>query len=399
MTDIQTRPVIRLLPKTNAQRLRFGAPWVFSDQLVLDRRTKAIPAGSIVEIQDKERKPIALAAFNANSKIIARVLDTDLEADVNVEWFTNRIRRAFELREALFDAPFYRLIHAEADGMPGVIIDRFGDTAVIQPNAAWADERLDDVVTALCDVTGIVNVLKNANGRARTLEGLNEETVILRGEINDLIPVPMNGATYMADLLGGQKTGLFYDQRPNHAFTANLAKDKTMLDVFSHVGGFSLASLAAGATSALAVDGSVPALELAAKGAEATGAADKFETLKGDAFDTMIAMGNEKRKFGVVVCDPPAFAPSKQALEAGLRAYERVARLGANLVEPGGYLVLCSCSHSADLSRFREVSLRGIGKAGRRAQIVSTGQAGADHPTHPYLAETSYLKTLFLRLD
>ena len=149
----------------------------------------------------------------------------------------------------------------------------------------------------------------------------------------------------------------------------------------------------------MAVDGSAPALALAEKGAEATGVADKFETLKGDAFDTMIAMGNEKRKFGVVVCDPPAFAPSKQALEAGLRAYERVARLGANLVEPGGYLVLCSCSHSADLSRFREISLRGIGKAGRRAQIVSTGQAGPDHPTHPYLAETSYLKTLFLRLD
>ena len=399
MTDIQTRPVIRLLPKTNAQRLRFGAPWVFSDQLVLDRRTKAIPAGSIVEVQDKERTPIALAAFNANSKIIARVLDTDLEADVNVEWFTNRIRRAFELREALFDAPFYRLIHAEADGMPGVIIDRFGDTAVIQPNAAWADARLDDIVTALCDVTGIANVLKNANGRARTLEGLNEETIILRGEINDLIPVPMNGASYMADLMGGQKTGLFYDQRPNHAFTAKLAKGKSILDVFSHVGGFSLAALAAGATNALAVDGSAPALALAEKGAEATGVADKFETLKGDAFDTMIAMGNEKRKFGVVVCDPPAFAPSKQALEAGLRAYERVARLGANLVEPGGYLVLCSCSHSADLSRFREISLRGIGKAGRRAQIVSTGQAGPDHPTHPYLAETSYLKTLFLRLD
>ncbi|MHA1127409.1 MAG: RSP_2647 family RNA methyltransferase [Alphaproteobacteria bacterium] len=399
MTDIQKRPVIRLLPKTNAQRLRFGAPWVFSDQLVLDRRTKAIPAGSIVEVQDKERTPIALAAFNANSKIIARVLDTDLEADVNVEWFTNRIRRAFELREALFDAPFYRLIHAEADGMPGVIIDRFGDTAVIQPNAAWADERLDDIVTALCDVTGIVNVLKNANGRARTLEGLNEETIVLRGEINDLIPVPMNGATYMADLMGGQKTGLFYDQRPNHAFTAKLAKGKSILDVFSHVGGFSLAALAAGATNALAVDGSAPALALAEKGAEATGVAGKFETLKGDAFDTMIAMGNEKRKFGVVVCDPPSFAPSKPALEAGLRAYERVARLGANLVEPGGYLVLCSCSHAADLARFREVSLRGIGKAGRRAQIVSTGQAGSDHPTHPYLAETSYLKTLFLRLD
>ncbi len=399
MTDIQTHPVLRLLPKSNAQRLRFGAPWVYADQVVLDRRTRAIPAGTIVEIQDKERKPIALAAFNAKSKIIARVLDTDLDAQIDQAWFELRIRRALDLREAMFEAPFYRLVHAEADGMPGVIIDRFGDTAVIQPNAAWAEERLGALMAALVAVTGISNVLKNANGRARTLEGLDAETVTLQGEIANLIEVPMNGATYMADLLGGQKTGLYYDQRPNHAFAARLGKGRDMLDVFSHVGGFSLAALAGGATGALAVDGSAPALELATKGAVATGVSACFETRKGDAFDTMIAMGNEERRFGIVVCDPPAFAPSKQALESGLRAYERIARLGAKLVAPGGYLVLCSCSHAADLARFREISLRGVGKAGRRAQIVHTGAAGADHPTHPYLAETSYLKALFLRLD
>ncbi len=399
MTDTSTRPVLRLLPKSNAQRLRFGAPWVYADQVVLDRRTRAIPAGAIVEIQDKERKPIALAAFNAKSKIIARVLDTDLNAEIDRAWFETRLRRALELRETLFDAPFYRLVHAEADGLPGIIIDRFGDTAVIQPNAAWAEERITDLTEALVAVTGIANVLKNANGRARTLEGLNEETVTLRGEISGLIEVPMNGATYMADLLGGQKTGLFYDQRPNHAFAARLGKGREVLDVFSHVGGFSLAALANDATGALAVDGSANALELAEKGAAASGVSGRFATRKGDAFDTMIAMGNEDKRFGLVVCDPPAFAPSKPALESGLRAYERVARLGAKLVEPGGYLVLCSCSHAADLTRFREVSLRGIGKAGRRAQIIHTGAAGADHPTHPYLAESAYLKALFLRLD
>ena len=399
MTDTSTRPVLRLLPKSNAQRLRFGAPWVYADQVVLDRRTRAIPAGAIVEIQDKERKPIALAAFNAKSKIIARVLDTDLNAEIDRTWFETRLRRALELRETLFDAPFYRLVHAEADGLPGVIIDRFGDTAVIQPNAAWAEERIGELTEALVAVTGIRNILKNANGRARTLEGLSEETVTLRGEVPALIEVPMNGATYMADLLGGQKTGLFYDQRPNHAFAARLGKGREVLDVFSHVGGFSLAALANGASGALAVDGSAPALELAEKGAAASGVSDTFTTRKGDAFDTMIAMGNEDKRFGLVVCDPPAFAPSKPALESGLRAYERVARLGAKLVEPGGYLVLCSCSHAADLARFREVSLRGIGKAGRRAQIVHTGAAGADHPTHPYLAESAYLKAIFLRLD
>ncbi len=400
MTDIETtRPVIRLLPKTNSQKLRFGAPWVFSDQIVMDRRTKGIAAGSVVELQDKERQPVALVAYNPASKIVARVLDTDLSASIDKAWFVERLTRALELRETLFDAPFYRLIHAEADGMPGVIIDRFGDSAVIQPNAAWAEVLLDDLVDALCEVTGITNVLKNSSGRARKLEGLDDESVVLRGSIDGLIEVPMNGAIYIADLVAGQKTGLFYDQRPNHAFAAKLANGRKMLDVFSHVGGFSLAALAGGAIEALAVDGSAAALHLAEKGAATMGVEDKFGTRKGDAFDTMIAMKNEGESFGLVVCDPPAFAPSKPTLEAGLRAYERVARLGAGLVEPGGYLVLCSCSHAADLSKFRDVCLRGIGKAGRKAQIVWTGQAGPDHPTHPYLAESSYLKSLFLRLD
>jgi len=399
MTDTSTRPVLRLLPKSNAQRLRFGAPWVYADQVVLDRRTRAIPAGAIIELQDKDRDPVALAAFNANSKIIARVLDMDLDATIDQTWFETRLRRALELRETLFDTQFYRLVHAEADGFPGVIIDRFGDTAVIQPNAAWAEERIDELTNALIAVTGVANVLKNANGRARTLEGLNEETVTLRGEISPLIEVPMNGATYMADLLGGQKTGIFYDQRPNHAYAARLGKGRDVLDVFSHVGGFSLAALAQGATQALAIDGSANALELAQQGAAAGSVDNNFETMKGDAFETMIALGNTDRRFGMVVCDPPAFAPSKSTLESGLRAYERIARLGAKLVEPGGYLVLCSCSHAADLARFREISLRGIGKAGRRAQILHTGEAGADHPTHPYLAESSYLKSIFLRLD
>lgn len=209
----------------------------------------------------------------------------------------------------------------------------------------------------------------------------------------------MNRATYIADLLGGQKTGLFYDQRPNHAFAARLARDATVLDVFSHVGGFSLAALAGGATSALAVDGSAAALELAALGAEKTGVSDRFDTRKGDAFAVMQALADEGRLFDVVVCDPPAFAPAKPALEAGLRAYERVARLGAGLAAPGGYLVLCSCSHAADLPKFREASLRGVGKAGRSCQILATGAAGPDHPTHPYLAESAYLKAIFLRLD
>lgn len=208
----------------------------------------------------------------------------------------------------------------------------------------------------------------------------------------------MNGATYMADVMGGQKTGLFFDQRPNHAFAAALSRGSRVLDMFSHVGGFSLAALANGAASALAVDGSAPALDLAQAGAVASGVADRFATRQGDAFDVLTALGEEGAQFDVVICDPPAFAPSKNALEAGLRAYERVARLAAPLVADGGYLVLCSCSHAADLTKFRNASARGIGRGGRRGVIVNTGSAGPDHPLLPQLAESGYLKALTFRL-
>ncbi len=303
-----------------------------------------------------------------------------------------------ELRQRLYVEPFYRLIHAEADGLPGLIVDRFGDTLAVQPNAAWIESRLDTLVGALVKLTGVTTVIKNASGRARGLEGLDEETTVLQGAVDGPLPVQMNGATYMADLLGGQKTGLFFDQRPNHAFAAKLANGARVLDVFSHVGGFSLAALAGGAISALAVDGSHAALELAEAGAKASGFADKFQTRRGDAFEVLTSFGEDNAEFDVVICDPPAFAPSKPALDAGLRAYERVARLAAKLVAPGGYLGLCSCSHAADLASFRHVSLRGVGRAGRSAQVIHTGFAGPDHPVHPQLAESAYLKAVFLRL-
>ncbi len=171
-----------------------------------------------------------------------------------------------------------------------------------------------------------------------------------------------------------------------------------MLDVFAHVGGFGLAALAAGAASALAVDGSAPALALAEEGASRTGVAERFATRRGDAFEVMAALAAEGATFDVVVADPPAFAPAKAALTAGLRAYERVARLAADLVAPGGYLTLCSCSHAADLAKFRAACIRGIGRAGRSAQLIRTGFASADHPMHPQLSEAGYLKALTFRL-
>ncbi|MEM9969799.1 MAG: class I SAM-dependent rRNA methyltransferase [Pseudomonadota bacterium] len=394
----QQRATIRLKPKTDPRKIRRGFPWVYAGEIVTDRRTKALAPGCVATLEDAERRPLAAVAVNPNSKIFARVLDSDPDAVIDDAWLSARIAGALALRRSLFDSPFYRLVHAEGDGLPGVIIDCFGDAAVVQPNAAWADERLDLIADVLMRVVGVSTVIKSASGRARALEGLDDVSAILTGALGSAVPVPMNGATYMADLTGGQKTGLFYDQRPNHAFVARLARDTDVLDVFSHVGGFALAALAAGARSALAVDGSAPALALAEDGAAASGVSDRFQTRTSDAFDAMVALAGEGRTFGTVVCDPPAFAPHKGALDAGLRAYEKVARQAAALVAPGGTLTLCSCSHAADLDKFRAASLRGIGRAGRRAQVLRTGFAGPDHPQHPHLAESSYLKAITLRL-
>ncbi|MEC9197106.1 MAG: class I SAM-dependent rRNA methyltransferase [Pseudomonadota bacterium] len=392
-------PTIRMKPKAEARAIRHGFPWVYDNELVTDRRTRGIEAGALAILEDAERRPIALVTVNAGSRIMARVIDRQLDAVVDQSWFEARLTHALAHRERLFDQPYYRLVHAEADGLPGVVIDRFGDVAVVQPNAAWAEVRFDMLAAALVKVTGVSTVIKNGTGRARSLEGLDEETVVAIGAAPEAaLQVPMNGAVYMADVMGGQKTGIFYDQRPNHAFAKGLAKDAKVLDVFSHVGGFGLAMLAGGAASALSVDGSAAALELAEAGAAASGFADRFASRKGDAFDVLEALREEGEMFDVVICDPPAFAPSKQALEAGLRAYERIARLATPLVKEGGYLGLCSCSHAADLTRFRGACTRGIGRAGRYGQLVYTGYAGADHPLLPQLAESGYLKALFYRV-
>lgn len=399
MTDTAQLPIIRLRPNAAARAIRFGFPWVYDNELVMDRRSRKIEAGTLGILQDADRNDLGLVAINPNSKIAARLLDNDINTTISADWFRDKFQRALDMRARLFDRPFYRLIHAESDGLPGVIIDRFDDHFVVQPNAAWADRLMDALVEALVDVTGARVVIKNASGRTRGLEGLDDVSQVLRGDMPSApIQVPMKGAIYMADLAGGQKTGLFFDQRPNHAFAADLSKGARVLDVFSHVGGFSLAALAAGADHAVAVDGSAAALDLAMQGAAAMGVEDKFETRRGDAFDVMTQLVEEGAQFDVVICDPPAFASSKPALEAGLRAYERVARLAAQVVVDGGYLGLCSCSHAADLAKFRSASIRGIGRAGRKSALIHTGFAGPDHPLHPQLAESDYLKSLFFRL-
>lgn len=393
------RPVIRLRPNKSATRVRRGFPWAYDNELVLDRRARKIPPGDLVKLAAADGELLGTAALHPGSKIAARVLDRDPDASIDQGWLQQRLQRALSIRDRLYAAPFYRLVHAEADGLPGLVIDRFGDCLVIQPNAAWIDVRRDMLVAALDDLLAPQTIYVNAQGRARVPEGLDDQSGFAKGDLNTPIAVKMNGATYLADIAGGQKTGLFFDQRENQAFAARLAQDARVLDVCSHVGGFGLAALAGGAHSVTCVDASQPALDLAAQGAARMGCQDKLSCRKGDAFDVMSELQQMNEAFDLVVCDPPAFAPQKSSLSAGLRAYERMARRGASLVTEGGYLVLCSCSHAADLEKFRTACAAGIGKSGRSAQILHTGAAGPDHPIHPQLSESGYLKALFYRLD
>jgi|TARA_B110000240_G_scaffold162874_1_gene182601 23S rRNA (cytosine1962-C5)-methyltransferase len=393
-------PVIRLKPKTNAQRVRHGFPWVYDNELVTDRRTKGLRPGSLAILQDHSQNILGLFAVNPNSKIFARKLSDNVGSLINADWFAQKITKALALREQLYSQPYYRLVHAEADHLPGLIIDRFKDLLVIQPNAAWVDQLMDELVEALKNVLAPTSIVINGAGRARVLEGLDEARRMGLGDMpTAAIKVPMNGAIYFADVAQGQKTGIFYDQRPNHHFVQNLSSGKKVLDVFSHVGGFGLAAMANGAAEVTCVDGSQLALDLAARGASATKSDVPLEIIRGDAFDVMINMASHGKIFDIVICDPPAFAPQKASREAGLRAYERVARLASCLVADSGYLALCSCSHAADLERFRASCIRGIGRAGRQAQLIYTGGAGPDHPHHMALAESSYLKTLVFRMQ
>jgi 23S rRNA (cytosine1962-C5)-methyltransferase len=385
-----------------------GAPWVYADEIAMDRRTKALAPGTVARLVEGDR-PLGTVAVNPESQIAARLLDPDPEAAIDAAWLRERLARAASLRATLsagpapaIDARHHRLVHAEGDGLPGLVIDRFDRAVVIQPNAAWIDRRLDALVEALDAVLDPAPevVVINAQSRVRRLEGLDTRLDVVRGTADAPISVALNGATYMADLVGGQKTGLFLDQAGNHAAAARLGA-RTVFDVFAHVGGFGLACLTgpSPAGRVVAVDGSAPALALAEAGAEAMGRAQAYETRRADAFDAMARAAEAGEAYDLVVCDPPAFAPHKGAVEAGLRAYEKTARLAARLVAPGGWLVLCSCSGAIGAEAFREASVRGLRAAGRTGSIVLTGRAGPDHPQHMALPETGYLKALFLRLD
>lgn len=378
------------------RRVRAGHPWAFSNEILMDADAKAIPVGSLATLRAPGGEALALVTFNPHSLIAARVLSTNPEAQVDALFIGRRLTQAAALRDRLIGVPYYRLIHAEADGLPGVIIDRFGDAFVVQVNTAGMDALTPVLLEALeAEFSPTTIILKN-DSPVRELEGLTREVVVAKGQAGT-IELIENDARFVADLSEGQKTGWFYDQRDNRRFMAGLAKDARVLDAYCYSGGFGVLAATRGATSVVCLDRSQPALNVAQQAAALNGVDKIVSFRKGEVFETLEK--EKPRSYEVVICDPPAFVKSRKDLKTGAQGYRKLVRLAAPLVTKGGFFFVASCSHLVDAPLFAEQVRRGLRDAERSGRILLSSGAALDHPVHPNLPETAYLKAMVLQLD
>ncbi len=384
-------PVIRVKPR-EGRRARAGAPWLFSNEIEMPAKTLA--PGTIVNVLGDDGRVFGTGYFNSKSLIAVRLFAASADVAIDAEFLKVKLKQALSLRKAVYSAPFYRLVNAEGDGLPGLTVDRFADTAVVQITTAGMEALLEPLRAALDDALVPAQVVLRADSPARALEGL--DSYVRAGDAGR-IGVEENGVRYFADLASGQKTGWYYDQRDNRAFVASLSRGKSVLDAYCYTGGFALAAARAGAKEAAGLDSSAPALALAEEAAAANGLSCKF--VKTDVFEELERLWTAREKFDVVVADPPPFVKAKKDLEAGAKAYRKLARLAASVAAPGGFLLLASCSHNIPPERFASECAAGIARAGRTARVIRQAGAGPDHPLHPMLPESAYLKALVYALD
>ncbi len=390
------RPSIRLLP-THSKRVRRGHPWVYANEIRMDAETGALPPGSVVRVADANGEALGCATFNPHSLIAARMLSRDPEQAIDRGFFAHRLEAAAALRNRLYDAPFYRLVHAEADGLPGLAIDRFGDVFVCQVNTAGMETLTPVLLDALGAVFAPRAVVLRADSPVRALEGLDRRVEVARGALDPPVELREGTLRFLADPVEGQKTGWYFDQRESRAFVARLARDGRMLDLYSYAGGFAVCAAAAGAREAVAVDSSEAALALGERAAALNGVRCRF--VRANAFAEMNRLAGAGESFEVVAADPPSFVKSRNEIKSGLRGYRKLARLAAALVAPGGYLFIASCSYNVATEAFGDAVYRGLMDAGRGGRVLRAAGAGPDHPRHPALPESDYLKSLVIRLD
>ncbi len=382
------------------RRLRLGHPWAFSNEILMEPATKAIAPGSPVVLRAAGGDALGVATFNPHSLIAARVVCADGEARLDRALIEDRLAAALQLRTRLYaGVPHYRLVHAEADGLPGLIVDRYGELCVMQTNTAGMDRLTDDILAALESVVAPEAVLLKNDSPARKLEGLELGTRALKGEVGGTVDLVENGARFVCDPGGGQKTGWFFDQRDNRAMVAAFAEGARVLDAYAYAGGFGVLAAVNGAAQVVLVDRSQPALDLAKQAAEQNSVGARCTLNRAEVFDELPRLEKAGERFDIVVCDPPAFVKSRKDLKPGAQGYRKMTRLAAPLVVPGGLLFVASCSHLVDPPLFAEQVKRGLHDAGRNARVLRATGAGMDHPVHPSLPETAYLKGLLLALD
>ena len=391
-------PRVFLLPGHD-KRVGHGHPWAYSNEIRMDAAAKAIAPGACAHLLRVDGKPVGIGTFNPKTLIAFRVFTHDMGATLDRAFIAQRLRAALALRQRLCAKPFYRLVHAEADGLPGLIVDRLGDVCVLQAGTAGIETLMPEILAALDEVLAPKAVVLANDSPHRTLEGLETYTRHASKARTGVVEIEENGLVFFADPLAGQKTGWFFDQRDNRAFVSHLAKGAdSVLDLYAYTGGFAVQA-AAGAKRVLAVDSSAPALDLAQKAAERNGVAGVCEFRKQEVFSALDALAAGSERFDAVIADPPPFARSKKDVPTALKGYRKLARTAAALVKPGGFMFIASCSHNVTADAFALEVAGGISRAGRTGRILRAAGAGADHPVHPLLPETAYLKTLTLQLD
>lgn len=392
-------PLPALYLKSNAdKRLKRGHLWIYSNEVNVERSPlKDFALGAQAEIFSHSGRSLGVATINANNLICGRLVSRESQYPLDKSLLVHRIKQALELREMAFPEPCYRLVFGDSDLLPGLVVDRFFDYVVVQMSTAGMDLVKDEIVDALVQVLKPKGILLKNDHSARELEGLPLYVENPYGDMPEAVELVENGTRFLAPVIDGQKTGWFYDHRVNRALLQPMVKDKRVLDVFSYVGGWGVEMAQAGASEVICVDASAQALDWVAENAALNGLENRVQTMHGKAIEALKQLIDDKQRFDVVVMDPPAFIKRKKDQKKGEAAYRHINELAMRLLGRDGLLVAGSCSMHLGKETLVDI-VRGAGRhLDRHVQIIHQGGQGADHPVHPAIPETDYLKAVFAR--
>jgi 23S rRNA (cytosine1962-C5)-methyltransferase len=380
-------------------RLRAGHLWVFSNEVDTARSPLGdFAPGEPCAIVDHRGKAIGLGYVNPHSLIAARLVVRGLDHAIDRSLFVHRLKVALALRETLYAEPYYRLVFGESDGLPGLVVDRFDDVLVAQITTAGMERLQDDLTDALVKVLKPRQLWWKNDAAARALEQLPEYVNLGVGEPGGEILACEAGLAFGIDPVGGQKTGWFYDQRENRDRLLPFVRGKRVLDMFSYLGGWGLRAAAGGASEVVCVDASAGAVEAIAHNAERNGLAQRVQAIRADAFDHLKALREARERYDIVILDPPAFVKRRKDFAEGRLAYRRLGELGMQVLAKDGILVACSCSYHMPRAALLEALQQGARHLDRQAQMLIGLQQGPDHPVHPAIPETEYLKGFIVRV-